>query len=96
MLVRDRHYVSAPEYAGDRYAVAGWDGIAFYVLGWTTEPDDETYWTGMEERTGQLSVVMVGDDRIHQADPADVTELADGASCRECGQIGCTADGRAE
>jgi hypothetical protein len=33
---------------------------------------------------------MVGDDRKHTVDVDDLTELADGAYCHSCGQIGCT------
>lgn len=90
-----RHYEDATEYPADAYTVSGWGaGIAFYVLGWETEPDDDTEWSGQETRTGRLIVCMVGDDALHSVDPEDVSELAEDAYCHECGQVGCTHDGR--
>ena len=85
-----RHIESAhPEYNG-AYRVAGYKGIAFVVVGWQTEPDEDTEWTGIEERTGALVVCMIGDDRnIYGIDPSDVTPLDETEFCRECGQIGC-------
>jgi len=89
------HYEAAPEYTADGYRVAGWSaGVAFYVLGWETEPDEDTEWSGYEVRTGRLVVCMVGDDALQSEDPDDVTALADDAFCSECGQVGCTRDGR--
>lgn len=61
------------------------------------EHDDGCYsWDeeGCDVPTGELDVVMVGDDRVFVVDPADCTPLADEAYCSECGQIGCKADGR--
>ena len=85
-------------FTSETYTVKGWRGIAFYVLGWEveceyTEDGDET---GYKNRTGRVIVVMVGDDRKHFVDAEDLTPLAEGESCRECGQVGCTADGRSE
>ena len=71
------------------YCVRGWRGIAFYVMGWETEPDEDTEWSGIEERTGRLVVVMVGDDARHLVDPEDVEPLPESGYCRTCGQIGC-------
>jgi hypothetical protein len=74
--------------------VRGWgSGIAFYVLGWETEPDEDTEWSGCEVRTGRVIVVMIGDDARHRVDPEDLTALAREAYCGECGQIGCCHDG---
>jgi hypothetical protein len=89
-----RHYEDAPEYAADAYTVAGYRGIAWAVLGWETEPDEDTEWSGYEARTGNLVMVMVGDDRHFSVDPEDVAPLEEGAYCHECGQVGCTHDGR--
>lgn len=41
-----------------------------------------------------VRAVMVGDDREHLVDPDDLIELDEDAYCAECGQIGCTHDGR--
>lgn len=64
-------------------------GVAWYVLGWETEPDEDTEWSGMEQRTGRVVAVMVGDDRKHSIDPDDLTPLAEEDYCPGCGQIGC-------
>jgi len=87
--MKRRHYERATEYTADAYRVAGSDGIAYYVLGWETEPDEDTDWTGIEERTGMLVVQMIGDDRHFVVDPDDVTPLDADEYCPECGQIGC-------
>ena len=75
----------------DRYTVRGWRGVAFYVAGYQVEADDDTEWSGYYNRTGMLLAVMVGDDKYHVVDPADLTPLSDGEYCPECGQVGCTA-----
>jgi hypothetical protein len=59
--------------------------------GWWPNPD---YDECEDVPTGNLVVVMVGDDREHIVDPDDCTALDDDAYCHECGQIGCTMDGR--
>ena len=93
--MRRQHYESDDEtFPADAYVVAGWGaGIAFRVLGWQTEPDEDTEWSGIEERTGRLIVVMVGDDAHHSVDPDDVTPLDRKDYCGECGQVGCAHDG---
>lgn len=79
-------------YCADAYAVEGYRGIAWYVLGWQTEPDEDTEWSGIENRTGRLVCRMVGDDRDFAFDPDDVSPLERSAYCAGCGQIGCGAD----
>lgn len=75
------------------YKVRGHEGIAWYVLGWETEPDEDTRWSGYEVRTGQLVAVIVGDDRYFTFDESDITPLDRREYCGECGQIGCGHDG---
>ena len=88
------HYEKDDEtFPADAYKVRGYGGIAFYVLGWETEPDADTEWSGYETRTGRVLAIMVGDDRKHSLDPEDLTPIARGAYCGECGQIGCAHDG---
>jgi hypothetical protein len=77
-----------------RYQVSGYSGVAWRVYGWETEPDEDTEWSGYEVRTGRLVCVMVGDDRRFTFDPEDVSPIDELDYCTECGQIGCTADGR--
>lgn len=86
----ERDDQSFPE---DAYTVRGYAGIAFYVRGWETEPDADTEWTGIEERTGRVIVTMIGDDRRIPVDREDVAPLERSAYCSECGQIGCGHDG---
>ena len=84
-----------PNYEADKtipahVTVNGWGkGIAFYTLGWETEPDEDTEWSGIENRTGNIIVCMVGDDRYFSIDPSDITPLKEGEYCPECGQTGC-------
>jgi hypothetical protein len=77
---------------GARFSVAGYGGIAFYLLAEETEPDEETVWSGYEIPTGRVLMVMVGDDYKHSVDPDDVTALDPEAFCRDCGQVGCTSN----
>jgi hypothetical protein len=85
-----KHYESDDaSFPSDAYRVKGYNGVAWTVLGWETEPDEETEWSGCEDRTGQVVCVMVGDDRHFSFDPGDLTPLPNDAFCRECGQIGC-------
>jgi hypothetical protein len=92
--MRSLNYEVDPAFANKRYMVKGWKGVAFYVLGWQTEPDEDTEWSGMENPTGNLLAVMVGDDYKHVVDLDDLTELNELDYCGECGQIGCTHDGK--
>ena len=77
----------------DAYRVRGYDGIAFSVRGWETEPDEDTEWSGCENRTGRIVVTMIGDDRRFVVDEDEITPLDRSAYCGECGQVGCTCDG---
>ena len=81
-------YEPAPEYRGAYQTVRGPD-VAWRVLGWETEPDEDTEWSGIENRTDRLIVRMVGDDRHFAAEPDEIVPLPDEAYCSECGQIGC-------
>ena len=77
-----------------RYSHAYMPGVAFRVYGWETAPTEDTEWDGIEERTGRVIAVMVGDDYRHSCNPADFTRVDDEDYCLVCGQIGCTHDGR--
>ena len=76
-------------FPAEYYRVSGYKGIAFYVLGWETEPTEDTEWDGIEERTGNVLAVMVGDDYRHRVDPSDLSPLDPSEFCHDCGQIGC-------
>jgi hypothetical protein len=78
-----------------RYKVHGYGGVAFYLLGYVTTRDEDYEWTGLEDvDASQVRAVMVGDDYVHIVDVDDLTVIAEDDYCAECGQIGCTADGR--
>lgn len=96
---RDKEHFNA-----DAYTVRGYRGIAWYVLGWETEPgpsewyDDEAEeWVYDDDpemvRTGRVVAVMVGDDRRFVVDEDEITPLPRKDYCGECGQIGCSHDG---
>lgn len=72
----------------DRFTVEGYRGIAWYTLGPETAPDADTDWTGIEQPTGMVRMVMVGDNRVFIEDPDDVEPLTEDY-CSECGQVGC-------
>jgi hypothetical protein len=88
------HYETDREtFSADAYKVRHWPAIAVRVLGWETEPDEDTDWSGCEVRTGFVLVVMVGDDAKHRVDRDDLIALDRAAYCGECGQVGCAHDG---
>lgn len=82
-------------FSADAYRVAGYGGIAWHVLGWETEPDEDTEWSGCENRTGNVVCMMVGDDRHFVFEPDEITPLEREEYCGSCGQIGCCHDGLA-
>lgn len=81
-------------FSADAYRVDRYDGIAWSVYGWETEPDEDTEWTGIEERTGRVVAVMIGDDRRFSIDVDEIHAIDEDEYCHECGQIGCCHDGR--
>lgn len=74
-------------------------GVAWRIHGAEIEVsedwDDEVS-PGCEvwRETGRVVAVMVGDDARHTFDPADLEPLGELDYCAECGQVGCTHDGR--
>jgi hypothetical protein len=93
--MRHNYETDDQTFPADAYAVEGWSGIAWRVLGWETEPDEDTEWSGCENRTGKIVCRMVGDDRDFVFEPEEVSPLNEEDYCGGCGQVGCTADGRA-
>lgn len=79
-----------------RYKVDGWGGIAWYCIGFEKVPEytDHNDEDGMVENRDRVVCIMVGDDSKHTFDVDELTPLDDEEYCHECGQIGCTADGR--
>lgn len=80
-------------FSADAYTVSGYRGIAWHVLGWETEPDEDTEWSGYKVRTGRVVAVMVGDDRHFTFEPDELSPLGREAYCGICGQVGCSHDG---
>jgi hypothetical protein len=77
------------EYDADAYQVNRNKGIAWAVLGWETEPDEDTEWSGIENRTGNLVCYMIGDDQHFSVEPDDLIPISDEEFCHGCGQVGC-------
>ena len=92
-MARYHFEVDDDAFPADAYSTTDYDGVAWRVLGWHTEPDGETEWSGYEVRTGHVVLVMIGDDRHFLYDPEDITPIARDDYCGVCGQIGCTHDG---
>lgn len=88
-----RNYETAPEFDAEAYSHPAFAGVALRVLGWETEPDEDTSWSGYEVRTGKLLVRVVGDNHRTPVDPEDLTPLDRASYCGECGQVGCRHDG---
>lgn len=80
-------------FSAEAYEARGWPGIAWNVLGWELQPDEDTWWSGVENRTGRVVAHMVGDDREFVFDQEELTPLEREAYCGVCGQIGCCHDG---
>jgi len=88
------NYESDPSaFPADAYTVDGQCGVAWHVLGWHTEPDEDTEWSGYEVQTGDVVAVMVGDDCHVRFGLDDIHPLDRADYCGECGQIGCCHDG---
>lgn len=75
------------------YKIKGWMGVAWYVLGWETKPDEDTEWSGQLQRTGKVVCMMVGDDRHYAYEESDLKPIKREDYCGSCGQMGCTHDG---
>jgi len=89
-----RNYeVDDATFNADAYQVTGYRSIAWYVRGWEIRPDEDTEWSGIEERTGNIIATMVGDDRQFVFGPDEITPLAREEYCGGCGQMGCGHDG---
>ena len=87
---RNAHYeADGDAFPSPYYTVADYRGVAVWVRGWQTEPDEDTEWSGYEVRTGRAVYTMVGDDRLLTCEPDDLTPLAEDGFCRGCGQTGC-------
>lgn len=75
-----------------RYAVEGYEGVAWYLTGYDVGEADEDGFVDTD--TSRVRAVMVGDDRVHVLEVSELRKLDDEEYCSVCGQIGCTHDGR--
>ena len=91
--MRTNYETDNETFDSEAYTVDGQGNIGWYVLGWETEPDEDTEWTGFENRTGRVVAIMIGDDSKFLFDPDELTPLEREDYCGECGQVGCTHDG---
>lgn len=82
------YFEDAPEYMAT-YKTRDYSGIAWAVCGWEVEPDEDTDWSGMMNRTGKLVLCMIGDDRAFTYAPDEILEIPEESYCSGCGQIGC-------
>lgn len=62
------------------YRVAGYGAVAWRVVGYESSED--------------VYAIMVGDDTRHLVSVDDLEQIGEMDYCAECGQIGCTHDGR--
>lgn len=65
--------------------------FAWVVLGWETQPDEDTEWTGIEPRTGKVVAYPVGDHTMREVFEEEELVPLEGGYCLECGQLGCSA-----
>jgi hypothetical protein len=84
----NNYYIDEPRLDG-AYRIKGEVAVAWRVLGYKAEANEDTEWSGYLVNTGELFAYMVGDDRAFPVDECDLTLLADGEFCGGCGQIGC-------
>lgn len=85
---RHRYEEDDKTFWGDAYTI-GKPDVAWRVLGWELVPDEDTEWTGIYERSGQVLAIMVGDDSVHTFDESDLHPISVEQFCGSCGQIGC-------
>lgn len=79
----------------ERYTVQGWGaGIAWRVLSWAEVYDAEDEEWVPDPDADTVWAVMVGDDHKHLIAVDELARLDPLAYCSECGQVGCTHDGR--
>ena len=92
------------------YRVKGWPAVAFSIYGYPQiwdaytalcvdedgneyeEDTDDGEW--IDDTSGDVLVVMIGDDAKHRVSIDDLIPLDELDYCTECGQIGCCHDGR--
>ena len=105
-MKRPNYEIDETTWPAEAYSIKGYCGVAWRAYGWELEDvleadfydeETDTLIVGtefVEQRTGKVVAVMIGDDRRFTFDPDELTPLADLDYCASCGQIGCQHDGR--
>jgi hypothetical protein len=86
-----RYYDDDQRFDADAYTVKGHRGIAWSVLGWELEANEDTEWSGIYQPTGNVLAIMKGDDSVFVVELADLAPISSDEYCAGCGQIGCKA-----
>lgn len=90
-----------------RYSVAHMPGVAWRLIKYVpieveepysyVDEDGETIYDSVfveDINPNMVIAVMIGDDRKHEIDVDDLILIDEDDYCHECGQMGCTHDGR--
>jgi len=93
-MKRPNYEADEQAFPAEAYTVRGYSGVAWRVYGWEVVRTEDTEWDGVEERTGRVLCVMVGDDRRFTFELDELTPLDEQDYCASCGQVGCMQDGK--
>ena len=90
-----------------RYRVEHMPGVAWRLIKYVpieveeqysyVDDDGDTIYDSVfveDINPNMVIAIMVGDDRKHEIDVDDLILIDEDDYCHECGQIGCTHDGR--
>src|SRR5262245_997320 len=87
------YYPDPKTFNAEAYAEKGRPGVAWHILGWECEVDEDSYWSGYANPTNTILAVMVGDDRVFGFFDGALVPIPREDYCAECGQMGCKGDG---
>lgn len=91
----DAHYTEANNRCAVAWVALGWEPVPNIIF----DEDTGCEWQDEDEPMrpdfgGRIAFRMVGDDHVSYFDMDDMVKIEDDTYCAECGQIGCTHDGR--
>ena len=72
--------------------MASFPGVAFRVVGHAEKWNEKYQTTDIDP--DWVDAVMVGDDHKHRIEASELTVIGEDEYCHQCGQTGCTHDGR--
>lgn len=84
-MTNEINFDFSPAYTADGWA----SGIAWRATRFEMTDDEDTEWTGIQVRTGNIIAHMIGDDKDFSFTPDDLTPISDDDYCSCCGQVGC-------